>query len=121
MRPRPPAVLVLATLLAGCAVEAAGDPPVSSTPAGAPLRVEVVPATEGSGGHGGCRLRFDVRGALLVGTGDTTRGSAPQDLGSLAGKVLRVDAATGRPAEGNPFTRRAEPAAVFVWTYGHRN
>jgi aldose sugar dehydrogenase len=42
MRPRPPAVLVLATLLAGCTVEAAGDPPVSSTPAGAPLRVEVV-------------------------------------------------------------------------------
>jgi aldose sugar dehydrogenase len=229
MRLRLPAVLVLAGLLAGCTVEAAGDPPASSTPAGGALQVEVVtdgldhpwdvaqapdgtllvdersggltairpdggvqevradfadlfaagetglmglvldpafesnrrfyicqgrqaaggasvavvawtmapgwtaaervadplvggiPVNEGSGRHGGCRLRFDAAGALLVGTGDTTRGSAPQGLGSLAGKVLRVDAATGRPAEGNPFTGRAEPAAAFVWTYGHRN
>ena len=80
-----------------------------------------IPANADSGRHGGCRLRFDADGALLVGTGDATRGSAPQGLGSPAGKVLRVDAATGRPAEGNPFAGRPEPASAFVWTYGHRN
>jgi glucose/arabinose dehydrogenase len=79
-----------------------------------------IPVNETSGRHGGCRLRFAADGALLVGTGDTTRGDAPQELGSPAGKVLRVDPATGRPAAGNPFADRGGPAAA-VWTYGHRN
>jgi glucose/arabinose dehydrogenase len=80
-----------------------------------------IPVNEGSGRHGGCRLRFDPQGALLIGTGDNARGTNPQDLGTLAGKVLRVDAATGRPAAGNPFAGRADPASPFIWTYGHRN
>jgi glucose/arabinose dehydrogenase len=65
-----------------------------------------LPANGASGRHGGCRLRFDPGGALLIGTGDNAVGSNPQDRGSLAGKVLRADAATGE---------------VDVWTYGHRN
>jgi glucose/arabinose dehydrogenase len=65
-----------------------------------------IPLNERSGRHGGCRLRFDTDGALLIGTGDNAVGSNPQDGGSLAGKVLRADAATG---------------AVTVWTTGHRN
>ena len=56
-------------------------------------------------------------GALLVGTGDTARGNFPQDLGSLGGKVLRVDLATGGPRPGNPFP----DGTACVWTYGHRN
>ena len=79
-----------------------------------------LPLNERSGRHGGCRLRFAADGALLIGTGDTANGTVPQDLGSLGGKVLRVDPATGAPAQGNPFADRGGPAA-YVWTYGHRN
>ena len=69
-----------------------------------------------SGRHSGCRPTVAADGTLLVGTGDTARGQLPQDRGSLGGKVLRVDLATGGPAPGNPF-----PEAPLVWTYGHRN
>ena len=80
-----------------------------------------IPVNERTGRHGGCRLRFAPDGALLIGTGDTAAGGSAQDLGSLAGKVLRVDAGTGRPAPGNPLADRPEPAAAYLWTYGHRN
>ncbi|MBB5956334.1 glucose/arabinose dehydrogenase [Saccharothrix tamanrassetensis] len=59
-----------------------------------------------SGRHSGCRLAVDKDGKLLVGTGDTARASLSQDRGSLGGKVLKLDLATG---EGG------------VHTYGHRN
>jgi aldose sugar dehydrogenase len=68
-----------------------------------------------SGRHSGCRPTLAADGALLVGTGDTARGNLPQDLGSLGGKVLRADLATGRPAPGNPID------GSLVYTYGHRN
>jgi glucose/arabinose dehydrogenase len=80
-----------------------------------------IPVNEGSGRHGGCRLRFAPDGALLIGTGDNARATNAQDLGTRAGKVLRVDAATGRPAEGNPFAGRADPDSAYIWTYGDRN
>ena len=64
--------------------------------------------------HSGCRLRFGPQGYLWIATGDATVGTAPQDLNSLGGKVLRVDAATGAAAAGNPFGSR-------IYTYGHRN
>jgi glucose/arabinose dehydrogenase len=79
-----------------------------------------IPVNEQTGSHSGCRLRFDPTGALLVSTGDTDVGALPQDLGSLAGKVLRIDAGTGAPAPGNPFTGRSG-ADAHLWTYGHRN
>ena len=75
-----------------------------------------IPVNQESGRHGGCRLRFDPTGQLLVGTGDNARGTNPQDLDSLAGKVLRLDAATGAPSVGNPF-----PDHPYLWTTGHRN
>ena len=65
-----------------------------------------IPVNEGSGRHGGCRLRFTPDGALLIATGDNAVGSNPQDRSSRAGKVLLADPATGE---------------VAVWTYGHRN
>ena len=70
--------------------------------------------TGSNGRHGGCRLRFGPRGYLWISTGDAARGSTPQDLTSLGGKVLRVDASTGAAAPGNPF---GSP----IYTYGHRN
>ena len=64
-----------------------------------------------SGRHSGCRPTIAADGALLVGTGDTARGSISQDLTSLGGKVLRIDLATGGPPPDNPFvtptTRRS--------------
>ena len=66
--------------------------------------------------HGGCRMRFGPRGYLWIATGDGRTGTVPQDLDSLGGKILRVNAMTGAGAPGNPF-----PAAPLVYTYGHRN
>jgi glucose/arabinose dehydrogenase len=77
-----------------------------------------IPVNAGTGRHGGCRLRFDPTGALLASTGDNAHGSNPQDRDTLAGKVLRIDAATGGPAGGNPFPAGT---AAYLWTYGHRN
>ena len=56
--------------------------------------------------HGGCRLRFGPDGYLWVATGDATTGTTPQDLTSLGGKVLRVNASTGAGAPGNPSFQR---------------
>ncbi len=80
-----------------------------------------IPVNQGSGRHGGCRPRFDPTGQLLIGTGDNAVGSNPQDLGTLAGKVLRIDPRTGRPSAGNPFLDADDPTTRFIWSYGHRN
>ncbi len=69
-----------------------------------------------SGRHGGCRLRFGPDGYLWIATGDAAMHTTPQDLNSLGGKVLRVNASTGAGATGNPFM-----SAPLVYTYGHRN
>ncbi|MBA2310099.1 MAG: PQQ-dependent sugar dehydrogenase [Pseudonocardiales bacterium] len=74
-----------------------------------------------SGRHSGCRPTLGADGALLVGTGDTARGNIAQDRGSLGGKVLRVDLATGGPAPGSPFAGSANAREPLVYTYGHRN
>ena len=65
--------------------------------------------------HGACRLRFGPEGYLWITTGDAFIGTAAQDLDSLAGKVLRVDATTGNAVPTNPFY----PSRIY--TYGHRN
>ena len=66
--------------------------------------------------HDGCRLRFGPQGFLWIATGDAASGTVPQDLTSLGGKVLRVDASTGAGAPGNPFA-----PSPRVYTHGHRN
>ena len=66
-----------------------------------------------TGRHSGCRPRFGPDGYLWVGTGDAATGTVPQDLGSLGGKVLRIDKATGAGVPGNLTGR--------ILTYGHRN
>ena len=73
-----------------------------------------IPATNGR--HGGCRLRFGPEGYLWIATGDAATGTVPQDLTSLGGKVLRVNASTGAGAPTNPFA-----SSPLVYTYGHRN
>ena len=74
-----------------------------------------IPASSG-GRHSGCRLRFGPDGYLWIATGDAATGTVPQDLNSLGGKVLRVNASTGAGATGNPLA-----SAPRIYTYGHRN
>ena len=80
-----------------------------------------IPVNADSGRHGGCRLRFDPTGQLLVGTGDNAVGRNPQDLTTLAGKVLRIDPRTGGPSTGNPFLDSADAVTRLILSYGHRN
>jgi glucose/arabinose dehydrogenase len=82
--------------------------------------------------HNGGLLRFGPDGLLYVGTGDGgggndqhgARGNA-QDLGSLLGKLLRIDprargTAAYRIPDGNPFVGRAG-ARGEIYAYGLRN
>lgn len=88
----------------------------TATRVGAPV-VTGLPIT--SGRHAGCRLRFASDGTLHVGTGDAATGTIPQDLQSLGGKTLRVNADGTIPAD-NPFYYKGGNAR-YVYTYGHRN
>ena len=80
--------------------------------------------------HNGGDLAFGPDGMLYVALGDGGSGSDPgnraQNLGTLLGKILRIDPskrASGRgyaiPA-GNPFVGRAA-ARPEIWAYGLRN
>lgn len=63
--------------------------------------------------HAGCRLLFGPDGKLYIATGDATEKKLAQDMDSLAGKILRLNADGSIPND-NPF-------GTAVWSYGHRN
>ena len=72
---------------------------------------------EGIPGHplyNGGRVDIGPDAHLYVTTGWTEKNELPQDLGSLAGKVLRMTR-DGRVPEDNPFK------GSYVYSYGHRN
>jgi hypothetical protein len=101
-------------------------------PSGAPLsslrNVLTIPHP-GESNHNGGQLQFGPDGFLYISTGDG--GGADdvhhnaQDLGSLLGKILRIDP---RPTgvlpytvpRGNPFPAALAPADA-IWSYGLRN
>jgi len=68
------------------------------------------------GRHAGCRMTFGPDGYLWIGTGDGAYAGVPQNLQSLAGKVLRVDR-DGNGAPGN----LGGGADARIFNYGHRN
>ena len=74
-----------------------------------------------SGRHGGCALLETTGHQLFIGTGDAAVGTNSQRLTSGGGKVLRVDARTGKGVRTNPFIRSANRMKQRVYTYGHRN
>jgi glucose/arabinose dehydrogenase len=63
--------------------------------------------------HDGGRLRFGPDGLLYISAGDAANAGLAQDLGSLAGKFLRI----GRDGT----TPRDNPVGSPIYSYGHRN
>jgi len=64
--------------------------------------------------HAGCRIQFGPDGMLYVSTGDALNTDLPQDITSLAGKILRVTPDGKIPAD-NPLPDSP------VYSLGHRN
>jgi glucose/arabinose dehydrogenase len=76
-------------------------------------RAVLVDSIPGATIHDGGRLRFGPDGLLYITAGDAANTSLPQDLASLAGKILRLTRDGATPPD-NPF---ASP----IYSYGHRN
>jgi glucose/arabinose dehydrogenase len=74
----------------------------------------------GGGNHFGSRLVFGRDGTLFITQGDRFgfREQA-QDLKSLLGKIVRINADGSIPRD-NPFVGRTD-ARPEIWSYGHRN
>lgn len=89
-----------------------------TTAAKVKVLIRGIPLASG-GRHSGCRLRFRSATMLYVGTGDAVKGTNPQNLMSLGGKVLRIRSSGSIPTS-NPYYRKGGNAR-YVWTYGHRN
>ncbi len=68
----------------------------------------------GAGNHNGSRLLFGEDGKLYMTTGDAVDVSTSQNLGSLNGKILRMND-DGSIPDDNPFEDS------YIWTFGHRN
>lgn len=64
--------------------------------------------------HAGTRLRFGPDGKLYITTGDATDRQIAQQMESLGGKILRLNADGSIPSD-NPFPNSP------VYTLGHRN
>ncbi|HEY7327835.1 MAG TPA: PQQ-dependent sugar dehydrogenase [Gemmataceae bacterium] len=82
-----------------------------------------------SGGHNGGCLKFGPDGFLYIGTGDASgiadQNLTGQDLGSLAGKILRIDVDNSEPGKAyaipkdNPFVS-VKGVRPEIWAYGLR-
>jgi glucose/arabinose dehydrogenase len=77
--------------------------------------------------HNGGQLAFGPDGHLYIALGDGGSAGDPegngQDLGTLLGKILRIDPRGKRPyavPEDNPFVGK-EGARPEIWAYGLRN
>jgi hypothetical protein len=83
-------------------------------------------AHRGSAHHNGGQLQFGPDGMLYLAPGDGGTGGAPaRDMGSLLGKLLRIDPRGSAPGEysvpgSNPFVGMSGHRGA-IWAYGLRN
>ena len=75
---------------------------------------EIIGNIPGASIHNGGRIKFGPDGLLYVTTGDASNPDLAQDIGSLAGKILRLNPDGSIPSD-NPFRGSA------VYSLGHRN
>ncbi len=68
----------------------------------------------GNNGHNGARLVALPDGTVLLSTGDAIHDQHAQDVTSLSGKILRMNADGSVPIT-NPIR------GSYVWSWGHRN
>jgi len=108
------------TVVDELAVTGAGDPRPET-------RRTVLTQQQPYANHNGGDLSFGPDQMLYIGLGDGGSGGDPhgngQDLGTLLGKLLRIDPAAGRPYSvpgDNPFVGRSG-ARPEIWAYGLRN
>jgi len=99
---------------------------VGGVPSGAPIR-DCIPSDGAS--HSIGTVTFGPDGSLFAGTGDASnfstldpRALRSQNLGSLDGKIMRIDPTTGNGFADNPFYD-GDPTSnrSKVWDYGLRN
>ncbi|MGI5272761.1 PQQ-dependent sugar dehydrogenase [Nonomuraea sp. CA-218870] len=90
-------------------------------------RREVLTVEQPFANHNGGQLAFGPDGHLYIALGDGGGAGDPegngQDLGTLLGKILRIDPRGGRPyavPDDNPFVGK-EGARPEIWAYGLRN
>jgi putative heme-binding domain-containing protein len=71
-------------------------------------------------GHQGGAIHFGKDGKLYVAIGDQTAGKPAQNLGSLLGKLLRLNPDGSIPSD-NPFVSRTQGKYRAIWALGLRN
>jgi glucose/arabinose dehydrogenase len=74
----------------------------------------LIDSVAGASNHDGGRVRFGPDGKLYWTMGDAQTSRYAQDVRSLNGKILRLNADGSMPAD-NPFPNS------YVYSYGHRN
>jgi len=99
----------------------------SSTHADAASRRQILAVSDPYPNHNGGMLAFGRDGYLYIAMGDGGSQGDPhnnaQNLGSLLGKILRIDVNHGSPYQSpasNPFVHRSG-ARHEIWDYGLRN
>ncbi|MFN8215848.1 MAG: PQQ-dependent sugar dehydrogenase [Solirubrobacterales bacterium] len=107
--------------------------PLGGTAVGAPLRQVLEIPHPGKSNHNGGQLQFGPEGDLFISTGDGGGANDElensQDLGSLLGKILRIDPTdpdgagprTYSVPAGNPFAGEVAAPYDTIWSYGLRN
>ncbi|QFZ18390.1 PQQ-dependent sugar dehydrogenase [Saccharothrix syringae] len=110
----------------------AGELTLARVPLGAPERLQVLLTQQHAeyGNHNGGQVAFGRDGYLYWSTGDGGHANDPfkagQDLGTLLGKIVRIDVDRTCGAKpycvpaGNPFVR-VPGARPEIWLYGLRN